>query len=180
MTGRGISNGIPRKSYLNAILNALAERGGGNAEREMNNIHIIGFLGNDPEMKYLDSGNAVTEFSIADNYRRTNQTTGEIVETVTWFRVHAFGRLAEIANEFLQKGRQAYVQGRLETTAYESKQGNLGVSNDIYASQIVFLGSADNADDVENAPPKRNGKDNRQQRTSRARNNPARADNRDS
>jgi len=139
----------------------------------LNSISVIGYLGNSPEMKYLESGTAVTEFSVADNYKRTTPE-GKEIDTVTWFRIHAFGRLAEIADEYLEKGRQVYVQGRLETTAYETRDGkNLGVSNDVYASQIVFLGAAEGREDGRGKPERNQG---RQQRTSRARNNPARAD----
>lgn len=109
----------------------------------MNQVTIIGFLGNDPEMKYLDSGTAVTEFSVADNRRRRDPAKeGEYLESVQWFRVHVFGDLAENADKYLEKGRQVAVFGRLEADAYESRdKKSIHPSLDVYASTVQFLGS---------------------------------------
>jgi len=109
----------------------------------MNEITVIGFLGIDPEMKYLPDGTPVTEFSVADNRRRRDpDNEGEYIESVQWFRVHVFGVAAENANRFLEKGRQVAVFGRLEADAYESRdKKSIHPSLDVYAHNVQYLGS---------------------------------------
>ena len=103
-----------------------------------NKITIIGNLGTDPEMRYTPSGTAVTSFRIATN-RRYRNNSGEDVEETEWFRVNAWNRLAEITNQYLQKGNLVYVEGRLSSSPYQSQDGQLRAGNEIFAQEIKFL-----------------------------------------
>ena len=105
----------------------------------MNKVIIIGNLGGDPEMRYMQSGDAVTNFSVATN-RRYKTQAGEEREEVEWFNVSAWGRLAEVTNEYLSKGRQVYVEGRLSTREYQRSDGEKGFSLDVRALEVQFLG----------------------------------------
>ena len=105
----------------------------------MNKILIIGNLGRDPEMRYTPSGQAVTNFTVATN-RRFTTADGERREQTEWFRISAWGRLAETCNQFLTKGRQVYVEGRLRSQTYETADGQTRFSNEISATDVRFLG----------------------------------------
>ena len=105
----------------------------------MNKILIIGNLGSDPEMRYTPNGQAVTSFSVATNYRYTT-SDGERREETEWFRISAWGRLAETCNQFLTKGRQIYVEGRLRSRSYETREGQTRFTNEITANDVRFLG----------------------------------------
>jgi single-strand DNA-binding protein len=102
---------------------------------------IVGHLGRDPEMRYTQSGKQVTNFSVATNRRWTN-ADGETQEETTWFRIAAWGRLAEVTNEYLKKGRLVLVEGRLasEIRVYERNDGSHGASYELTAEVVRFLG----------------------------------------
>ena len=104
----------------------------------LNKIMIIGNLGGDPEMRYTSNGTPVTSFSVAVNRSYTRQD-GERVEETEWFRVAAWRQLAEQANQYLAKGRLAYVEGRLRSRTFQGNDGQTRFQNEIDASQIVFL-----------------------------------------
>ena len=112
----------------------------------LNKIMIIGNLGADPEMRYTPNGNPVTSFSIATN-RTWTSSDGERKDETEWFKVVAWNRLAEQANQFLSKGRRAYVEGRLKSSQFEGQDGQIRHTNEIIANQIVFLDQR--TDDVE-------------------------------
>ena len=103
-----------------------------------NKITIIGNLGSDPEMRYTPDGTAVSNFSMASNYRYKKRD-GEDGEETTWFRVNAWGRLGETANQYLEKGRQVYVEGRMSQREWEDTEGNTRYSLEVRASEIKFL-----------------------------------------
>ena len=103
-----------------------------------NKITIIGNLGSDPEMRYMPSGSAVTSFSVATNRRYTNRD-GQTVDETEWFRVNAWGRLAETTNQYLEKGRLVYVEGRLSSRPWQTQDGQLRSGNEIYAQEVKFL-----------------------------------------
>lgn len=112
---------------------------------------IAGNLGQDPEMRYMQDGQAVTNFSVACNRRWTNQATGEQQEEVTWFRVSVWGRQAEAANQYLSKGRQVLVEGRLRPDPntggprlWTRGDGSVGASFEVVADRVQFLGSNGN------------------------------------
>lgn len=99
----------------------------------MKKLTLIGHLGRDPEMKYLPSGVAVTNFSVAGSgYDRTKSE---------WFNCSAFGKLGELCNQWLTKGRQVYLEGELSSRAYETQGGEHRYALDINVSDIQFLGS---------------------------------------
>ena len=103
-----------------------------------NKITIIGNLGSDPEMRYTPSGAAVTNFSVATN-RRYRNNEGETVDETEWFRVNAWNRLAETTNQYLQKGRLVYVEGRLSSRSWTGQDGQTRFSNEIFAQEVKFL-----------------------------------------
>ena len=104
----------------------------------LNKILIIGNLGSDPEMRYMPSGDPVTSFSVATN-RRYRTRDGEQREETEWFRVNAWGRLAEITNQYLTRGSKVYVEGRLQSRSWQGQDGQTRFSNEIRASEIQFL-----------------------------------------
>ena len=107
---------------------------------------VIGNLGADPEMRYTPNGNPVTSFSIATN-RSWTSSDGERKDETEWFKVVAWNQLAERANQFLAKGRRAYVEGRIKSSQFEGQDGQIRHTNEIIANQIVFLDQR--TDDVE-------------------------------
>jgi len=107
----------------------------------LNKIIVIGNLGRDPEMRYTPSGQSVTSFSVASN-RKYTTGAGEQREETEWFNVSAWGKLAELCNQFLTKGRQVYVEGRLHSRSYEARDGQLRFSNEITLTDVQFLGGA--------------------------------------
>lgn len=104
-----------------------------------NKITIVGYLGRDPELRYTAQGTAVCKMSVATTERRRN-TNGESEEHTTWFRVTVWGRQAELANEYLGKGRQVYIEGRLRLEEYADREGNPRISPEVNATDIQFLG----------------------------------------
>ena len=104
----------------------------------MNKMMVIGNLGGDPEMRYTPGGQAVTSFSVATNYKYTT-ADGEAHEETEWFRVSAWGRLAETCNQYLAKGRKVYVEGRLKSHSFEGRDGQTRFSNEISATDVRFI-----------------------------------------
>jgi single-strand DNA-binding protein len=92
-----------------------------------NKITIVGYLGRDPELRYTPQGTALCKMSIATTEKRKN-VAGETEEHTTWFRVTAWGRQAELANEYLAKGRQVYVEGRFRLEEYTDREGQKRLS----------------------------------------------------
>ena len=107
----------------------------------MNKIIVIGNLGRDPEMRYTASGQSVTSFSIASS-RRYTTSSGEQREETEWFTVNAWGRLADLCNQYLTKGRQVYIEGRLHSRSYEGRDGQMRFANDINLTDVQFLRGA--------------------------------------
>jgi single-strand DNA-binding protein len=123
-----------------------------------NKITIVGYLGRDPELRRTPQGTAVCNFSVATTEKRRN-ARGETDEYTLWFRVTAWGRQAEVAAEYLAKGRQVYVEGRLRLEEYTDREGLRRTSAEVNASDIHFLGqrgsatngSAERADEINQA-----------------------------
>jgi single-strand DNA-binding protein len=113
---------------------------------------IIGNLGRDPEMRYTPSGRPVTTFSVAANRQYTN-AEGEKQTETEWFNVVAWGKLAEICNQYLAKGRQVYIEGRLQTRQWEDAQGTRHTSVEIVANEMIMLGSRPSEDETESEAP---------------------------
>lgn len=108
--------------------------------RGINKVILVGNLGNDPETRYTPSGAAVTTISVATSESWTDKQSGQKQERTEWHRVKFFGRLAEIAGEYLRKGSQVYVEGSLRTDKYTDKQGIERYSTDIVANEMQMLG----------------------------------------
>ena len=108
--------------------------------RGVNKVILVGTLGKDPEVRYSQSGSALTTVSVATNESWKDKVTGEKQERTEWHRVKFFGRLAEIAGEYLKKGGQVYIEGSLRTEKYTDKQGVEKYSTDIIASEMQMLG----------------------------------------
>jgi single-strand DNA-binding protein len=104
----------------------------------MNKIMIIGNLGRDPEMRYTTVGQPATSFSVASNHRYKT-ASGEQREETEWFNCQAFGKLAESCNQYLSKGQQVYVEGRLKSLTYQTRDGQSRFSNDVTVTEVQFL-----------------------------------------
>jgi single-strand DNA-binding protein len=107
----------------------------------INKVILIGNLGKDPETRYMPSGKAATNFSVATSERFKDRETGEPQERTEWHRVATFDRLAEIAAEYLKKGSKVYVEGRLRTRKWQDKEGKDRYSTEIIADQMQMLDS---------------------------------------
>ena len=106
----------------------------------VNKVIVVGRLGSDPDTRYMPSGSAVTNVSVATSESWKDKETGEKQEKTEWHRVVFFNRLAEIASEYLKKGSQIYVEGRLQTRKWEDKEGNEKWTTEIVANQMQMLG----------------------------------------
>ena len=106
----------------------------------VNKVILVGNCGRDPEIRYLPSGQAVANVSIATSSRRKDRNSGETIEDTQWHRVTFYDRLAEIAGEYLKKGRSCYVEGRLKYGKYTDQQGNERATVDIVATELQLLG----------------------------------------
>jgi single-strand DNA-binding protein len=106
----------------------------------VNKVILIGNCGRDPEIRYLPSGQAVANVSIATTSRRKDRTSGETVEDTQWHRVTFYDRLAEIAGEYVKKGRPIYVEGRLKYGKYTDQAGVEKNTVDIIATELQLLG----------------------------------------
>ncbi|MBP9041191.1 MAG: single-stranded DNA-binding protein [Anaerolineaceae bacterium] len=120
--------------------------------RDLNKVMIIGHLGRDPEMRFTPSGRPVTTFNVATN-RSWNTGDGERHTETEWFNVVAWGNLAEICKQYLTKGQQVYVEGRLQTRRWEDSEGVKHANVEIVASEMMLLGdkreAGQNASDLQ-------------------------------
>ncbi len=107
--------------------------------RGINKVILVGNLGADPDVKYAANGNAVTRINVATSEQWKDKQTGDSQERTEWHRVVFFGRLAEIAGEYLRKGSQVYIEGSLRTSSYD-KEGQKHYSTDIIANEMQMLG----------------------------------------
>ena len=106
----------------------------------VNKVIIVGNLGADPETKYLPSGDAVTNIRVATTDTWKDKTSGEKKEATEWHRIAFFGRLAEVAGEYLKKGSQVYIEGQLRTRKWQDKDGQDRYSTEIRADVMQMLG----------------------------------------
>jgi single-strand DNA-binding protein len=111
----------------------------------VNKVILMGNCGRDPEIRYLPSGQAVANVSIATTTRRKDKTSGESVETTEWHRVTFFDRLAEIAGEYLKKGNPVYIEGRIKYGKFTNKDGLEQNTCDIVATEMQLLGGRQGA-----------------------------------
>lgn len=126
----------------------------------VNKVILVGNCGRDPEIRYLPSGQAVANVSVATSTRRKDKNTGESIESTEWHRVTFYDRLAEIAGEYVKKGRPIYVEGRLKYGKYTDQSGVEKNTVDIVATELQLLGGREGmggpgGDDEGGAPPPR-------------------------
>jgi len=105
-----------------------------------NKIILVGNLGRDPELRYTAQGTPVCSFSMATNERRKDRN-GEMQDQTTWFRITLWNRLAETASQYLQKGKQVYIEGRLRVEEYTDRDGKLRTALEVSATEMHFIGS---------------------------------------
>ncbi len=105
------------------------------ASRGVNKVILVGNLGNDPEIRYMPNGGAVANITIATSESWRDKQTGEQREKTEWHRVSLFGKLAEVAGEYLRKGSQVYIEGQLQTRKWQDQQGQ-----DRYTTEVVVQG----------------------------------------
>jgi single-strand DNA-binding protein len=128
--------------------------------RGVNKVIVVGHLGNDPEINHMPSGGAVAKLSIATTETWKDKATGEQKEQTEWHRVVMFGRLGEIAGEYLKKGSQVYIEGKLQTRKWQDKQGVDRYTTEIVANEMQMLGGRRDGDvspqqRQQTAPPSR-------------------------
>jgi single-strand DNA-binding protein len=121
--------------------------------RGLNKVMIIGRLGRDPEMRYTPSGRPVTNFSVATS-RSWNTSEGERRTETEWFNVVAWGSLAEICNQYLAKGQQVYIEGRLQSRSWEDTDGHQHSAVEIVANEMIMLGERRTTDTPPEDEPK--------------------------
>ncbi|MHB1949899.1 MAG: single-stranded DNA-binding protein [Acidiferrobacteraceae bacterium] len=109
--------------------------------RGINKVILVGNLGKDPEVRYVPNGAAIANITLATSESWKDKTTGEKQERTEWHRVVFFGKLAEIAGEYLKKGAQVYVEGRLQTRKWQDKEGKDRYTTEIVANDLQMLGS---------------------------------------
>ena len=117
----------------------------------VNKVIIVGNLGRDPEVRYTPNGDSIANVTIATTDTWKDKATGEKKEATEWHRVVFFGKLAEIAGQYLKKGRQVYVEGALRTRKWQDKEGQERYTTEIVANEMKMLGSREGMSD---APPR--------------------------
>lgn len=129
----------------------------------VNRVTLIGNCGRDPEMRYTQSGMAMCSTSIATSSKRKDKQTGEIIEDTQWHRVTFYDKLAEIAGEYLKKGKPVYIEGSLKYGKYTDKDGIERATTDIMVSQMQLLGGRDDGGDRQERPQRSAATERRQQ-----------------
>src|SRR5947208_4491850 len=114
----------------------------------VNKVIIVGNLGADPETRYTPGGDAVTNIRVATTERWKDKASGEMKEATEWHRIAFFGRLAEVAGEYLKKGSQVYVEGALRTRKWQDKEGQERYTTEIVAERMQMLGSRQGSGDA--------------------------------
>ena len=123
------------------------------ASRGINKVILVGNLGADPEVRYTGSGVAIANLSIATNERWRSKESSDYQERTEWHRVVMFSRLAEIAKEYLHKGQQVYIEGRIQTRKWQDQQGHDRYTTEIVANDMQMLGRRDDLPHEVDAPP---------------------------
>lgn len=121
----------------------------------VNKAIVVGNIGRDPELRYMPSGDAVTNISVATSDKYKDKQTGEAKEIVEWHRIVFFGKLAEIAGQYLVKGSQVYVEGRLRTRKWTDSSGQEKYSTEIVAETMQMLGGKPSEDSSKPAAQQR-------------------------
>ena len=127
--------------------------------RGINKVILVGNLGQDPETRHMPSGGAVTNISVATSEQWKDKQTGDQRDRTEWHKVAFFGRLAEIAAEYLRKGSQVYIEGKLRTRKWQDRDGNDRWTTEVIADELQMLGGREQqsskrvrANDIESSP----------------------------
>ena len=118
----------------------------------VNKVILLGRVGNDPEVKFMPSGNAVVNLSIATNRKFKNQDSGSYEDKTEWHRVVFFRRIAEVCGEYLKKGSSVYIEGSLRTRDWEDDQGNKRYTTEIIGREMQMLGGRRSEDNMDQSP----------------------------
>jgi single-strand DNA-binding protein len=137
----------------------------------VNKVILLGRLGQDPELKYTPSGAAVCNFSLATSESWSDKNSGQKQERTEWHRVVVWGKLAELCNQYLAKGRQAFVEGRLQTRSWDDKSGQKRYTTEINATTVQFIGGQAQAGSNDYAPQSNNNSNNNNNNAAPAANN---------
>ncbi len=121
--------------------------------RGINKAIIVGTLGQDPDVKYTNSGSPVVNISVATNETWKDKQTGEAQERTEWHRIVIFGKLAEIAAQYLKKGSQAYFEGKIQTRKWQDQSGNDRYSTEIVANEMKMVDGRQSAESKAPAKP---------------------------
>ena len=130
----------PRREPASHKKPYITPKQGTSMARGINKVIVVGNVGADPETRYMPSGSAVTNLTVATNESWKDKQTGEKKERTEWHRVAMFNRLAEIAAEYLRKGSQVYIEGKLRTRKWQDKDGNDRYTTEIIADEMQMLG----------------------------------------
>jgi single-strand DNA-binding protein len=122
-------------------------------EKMINKVILVGNLGRDPEVRYTPSGVAVANFTIATSEKWKDKNTGEMQERTEWHRIVAWGKLGEICGEYLSKGRQVFIEGRIQTREWEDKEGIKRYTTEIVANEMKMLGARDSGEATRPSAP---------------------------
>jgi len=122
------------------------------ARSGINKVILVGNLGKDPDMRYTAGGDAVANLSIATSESWNDNQTGEKKEKTEWHRVVFFRRIAEVCGEYLKKGSQIYVEGKLQTRSWEDDKGEKKYTTEVIARELTMLGSKSSSNDTGAAP----------------------------
>lgn len=117
----------------------------------VNKVILLGRLGNNPELRYTTNGSPVANFNLATNESWMDKD-GKKQEKVEWHRIVVFGKLAELCGQYLAKGKQAYLEGKLQTRQWQDKDGQTKYTTEIQAMNVTFLGGAQGAEDTSFPP----------------------------
>lgn len=123
------------------------------AKGTLNKVILIGRLGADPEVRYMPSGSAVANLRLATNDGYKDRQSGQFVENTEWHRAVLFGRLAEVAGQYLQKGRLVYIEGRIRTNKWQDQQGQDRYTTEIVANEMQLLGGQGGGESMQQAAP---------------------------
>lgn len=118
----------------------------------VNKVILVGNLGQDPEMRYMTSGDAVCNITVATSEQWKDKTSGEQKESTEWHRVVMFKKLAEIAGQYLKKGAQVYIEGKLKTRKWQDKDGTDRYTTEIHADTMKMLGKREGNEATRNEP----------------------------
>jgi single-strand DNA-binding protein len=120
----------------------------------VNKVIILGRLGQDPELKRFDDEKVMCKFSVATSDKWTDKQSGEQKESTEWHNVVAWGKIAELCNSYLSKGRQVYIEGKLKTISWDDDNGVKRYMTQVDAKSVQFIGSKDDGENKKDSPAK--------------------------